>query len=164
MRLQANARIRIFSAEEDGLRLPPPSPGNPQLNPKQLSSGWLVFWAPRPASSRSGDSDALDPELRGSLCTSGPLSISRRGRLQLPTPQGLSPQVPAPGRARAPSITAPPGHRRSPHSQPARAAASQRPLPGVGFRLPHPHPLRLCCSVPQDHPLCASASTSWGLN
>ena len=49
MRLLAKVGIRILSAEEDGFHLPSPCPGppgNPQLDPKQLSSGWPVSSGP----------------------------------------------------------------------------------------------------------------------
>ena len=134
--------------------LPPPSPVPP---PRKSTAGpkaaffrlACVFWT---LSSLPHALATVTPRTTG--CR-GP-SISCRGRLQLPTPQGFFPPGSCgpsePGSSPAPPHLATAAA--SPRPQPARAAASHRPLPGVGFRLP-PSTLALLQGPPRTTPrLC----------
>lgn len=161
MKLRANAGVKI-SAEEEGRHLPP------RKSTVELKAAFPTLARPlglAPTSSHSGCSGALDPSLWGSLCASGPLSISHGGRLRLPRPQGaFSSRFPphtGPGAPAAPPTWPPP--QPAPAARPSRCKPAAPPGGGVSASPPRTHPLRLCCSISPDTPLSASASTSWGL-
>lgn len=150
MGLLANAGVKIFLAERGGSHL---SPWKFTVEPKAAFPMLAGLPGPAPTSSHSVCRDAPVPGPRGSLCTSGPLSISRGGRFRLPRPQGaFSCTFPPQTRPGAPCSTAhlataaARAHR--PPEQPLKPAGP----PGGGVSAPHP--FRLCCSAPRTPPLC----------
>lgn len=97
---------------------PTPLPRKSTVEPKAAFLRLAGLLGPAPPSSRSGDSDALDPELRGSLCTSGPLSAVG-GDFSSPRRRAFPPRFPPQGEPGPPALP--------PHL--ATAAARTRSLP-----------------------------------
>lgn len=123
-RLLANAEVRVLPAERGCHHL------YPRKSTTELKGAFPTL-AGLPGPAASGRSD---PRVVGVLLhlwtslyqpwgTTWAPQNARRLFLQVPTPP---PDAPA-----CPSQYRPPGYRRSQRSQPARAAASQRPLLGV---------------------------------
>lgn len=157
VRLLANIGVRTFPANQACSHL---SPRKSTVEPKVAFPTLAGLPGPAPTSSSSGYSN---PGLWGSLCTSSPLSAVG-GRLWLPRLQGaFSCRFPPHTRPGGLPQYRPPGHRRSPRPQPARAAQASGLSREWGFGSPpntHPPPLLQC---PPGDPLSASASCPGGL-
>lgn len=153
MRWLAKLGIRILSAEEDGFTSfsPVGPPGNPQLDPKQLSLRLAcLFWALSPLSYVA--LAAVMPRTTGwgpSPAVGGDSSSPLATRIFPPgscRPSEPGPSPTPPHLATAAAI---------PRPQPARAAASHRPSRGWGFRLPTSTLLALLQGPPRTTPpLC----------